>query len=108
MLTLFQLRCPEHKLNCWWTIYNEEIGNFVTWAHLAEHNVKLPEYMKEFLNKDNDYPIIVKRRRDAKTIVDAVHRAIDELEQKYADPYQCRLPVLDIDSDILDIDNSAA
>ncbi|MDW7726823.1 MAG: hypothetical protein SCH70_06855 [Candidatus Methanoperedens sp.] len=48
---------------------------FISWDYLHSIKAKLPEYMAEYLNPDNEYPVILKRKLDAEKIVSAIHRS---------------------------------
>ncbi len=72
MLKLYQLRNPDDRLNGWWVIYSTDEENFITWAFLEKMRADLPEYMREHLKQDNDFPVILKRRKDAELIMKAL------------------------------------
>jgi hypothetical protein len=72
MIKLYQLRRPDDRLNGWWVLYCTREENFVTWAFLEKKHADLPEYMRKFLSQDNDFPVILKRRKDAELIMEAL------------------------------------
>lgn len=71
-LVIYMLHRPDDRLDGWFAIYDSGNEKFVSWDYLHSIKVKLPEYMSEYLNPDNDYPVIVKRKQDAEKIVSAV------------------------------------
>ncbi|MDW7728282.1 MAG: hypothetical protein SCH70_14480 [Candidatus Methanoperedens sp.] len=74
-LTIYMLHKPDDRLDGWFVIYDPGNEKFISWDYLHSIKAKLPEYMRQHLNPDNDYPVIVKRKTNAEKIVSAIHRS---------------------------------
>lgn len=74
-LTIYMLHKPEDRRDGWFAIYDSGNEKFIAWDYLHSIGVSLPKYMRDYLNPDNDYPVILKRKPDAEKIVSAIHKA---------------------------------
>lgn len=74
-LTIYMLHKPDDRLDGWFTIYDPGNEKFISWDYLHSIKAKLPEYMAGYVNPDNEYPVILKKKLDAEKIVSAIHRS---------------------------------